>query len=102
MQTGWNNDNGKWYYMGTDGAMRLGKQQLIGGKVYLFDTHGVMRTGWANYAGKWYFLNSDGIIQTGWINDGGKWYYMGTDGVMRDRQKGDRRQRPISLAPAMA
>ena len=41
MATGWLNNNGKWYYLGTDGAMKTG-WQLINGKWYCLDLQGVM------------------------------------------------------------
>ena len=57
--TGWKLISGKWYYLHTDGAMRIDWKQ-IGGKWYYFHTDGAMRTGWKQIDDKWYYLYEDG------------------------------------------
>lgn len=40
MQTGWLNDNGKWYYLKSSGEMACNEILQIDGKKYHFDTSG--------------------------------------------------------------
>jgi glucan-binding YG repeat protein len=44
METGWVKDDGKWYYLNSDGAMRTGWLTL-NGKHYYLDSNGAMLTG---------------------------------------------------------
>lgn len=55
MTTGWrkladrNDDWGEsWYYFGTSGKMVSGGEQKVSGETYLFDEEGRMMTGWVN------------------------------------------------------
>ena len=57
MQTGWQNVEGRHYYM---------------------DSAGVMQTGWQNINGSWYYLDSSGAMQTGWKDIGGARFYFDT------------------------
>ena len=54
----WIKDNGKYYYIGNDG---------------------IMKTGWQQVYGKWYYLGSaeDGSMKTYWQQINGKWYFFG-------------------------
>ncbi len=49
---------------------------------YLFDSAGVMQTGWVMVDGLNYFLNEDGSMYTGWLEQNGDWYYLYGDGHM--------------------
>ncbi|MGN0373057.1 MAG: NPCBM/NEW2 domain-containing protein [Enterocloster sp.] len=57
----WIQDNGNWYYIGSDG---------------------VMKTGWQQIGNAWYYLDSAGVMQTGWFKDGEVWYFLYPNGVM--------------------
>ncbi len=57
--------NGR-YYLGTDGIMQTGLQE-IAGKTYYFGTDGAMKTGFQTVNGKKYYFNGSGVMQTGWI-----------------------------------
>ncbi len=80
--SGWQqNDNNEWYYVGSDGELLTGWQE-ISGKKYYFNDDGIMLTGWQNIDSKWYYFNSSGTMQTGWQKLSGKWYYFDADGAM--------------------
>lgn len=78
-QTGWNQQDGRWWYRHADGSYTKSGWEKIDGKWYLFDADGWMLTGWQQVGGKWYYLTDSGAMATGWVNDGGKWYYMDPD-----------------------
>ena len=44
MKTGWLQDNGKWFYLNSSGAMLKG---------------------WVKHYGVWYYLGQDGVMYTG-------------------------------------
>ena len=44
MKTGWLQDNGKWFYLNSSGAMHKG---------------------WLKHYGVWYYLGQDGVMYTG-------------------------------------
>ena len=82
MATGWNTINGFKYYMGKDGVIRSGFQN-IGGKQYYFwpktekgHYSRTMATGWNTINGFKYYMGKDGAIRTGWQTIGGKKYYF--------------------------
>ena len=55
-------DNGKYYYIGNDG---------------------IMKTGWQQIDGQWYYLDQTGAMQIGWLkSDDGKWYFLYPNGAM--------------------
>ena len=56
MATGWLSNNAKWYYLGTDGAMK---------------------TGWQLVSGTWYYLDSQGVMAYNTTIDG---YKLGSTG----------------------
>lgn len=100
-QTGWKTENGKKYYVKSDGTYQKNSWLKVNGKMYYFDASGVMQTGWKTINnkkyylgtdgvrvsgwkvidGKTYYFNSDGVMQTGWQEKDGKKYYLGTDGL---------------------
>lgn len=80
--TGWNEENGNWYYVDAEGQrMPAGWLDLNGVRYYL-DSNGYRVTGWQTINGKKYYFNSDGAVQTGSVNIDGKLYYFGAKGVM--------------------
>jgi glucan-binding YG repeat protein len=70
------------YYLFNDSEVTGFK--IIDGKTYLFDSAGVMQTGWQNANGKNYFLNSDGTLhEGGWLEDGNGRHFINADGSAR-------------------
>lgn len=74
--------NGQWYWINTTGIMQEGWQNINGKRYYLNPANGAMKQGWLQDGASWYYLDSTGAMQTGWVSVGGKWYYMNPDGVM--------------------
>ncbi|MGN0144295.1 MAG: serpin family protein [Clostridium sp.] len=79
--SGWNNIEGVWYYMDSDGAMKRGWLNDNGIWYYL-NYGGSMATGWKEIEGTWYYFDEKGKMHTGWLNDRGTWYYLNSDGSM--------------------
>ena len=83
-----------WFYFGTSGKMTKDCWKKIDGKSYLFDSDGIMQTGWSDDGV--YYLGSDGAMATGWkylepkdddttsygpeSDDGKYWYYFSSNG----------------------
>lgn len=82
MQTGWNDIDGKTYYLGTNGKMYIGWIKYYDEWYYL-DYNGVMQTGWSRIDDKWYYFDKFGVMQTGWIKLDNTWYFIGADGHMK-------------------
>ena len=86
---GWQNIDGKWYYLTSDGALK-GMQQ-IDGKWYYFDPVNYdMQTGWVSTQGfngtLWYYFDLEsGERISGWKNIDGKWYYFDNYAVTNSR-----------------
>ena len=102
--TDWQEIEGEWYYLGDDGAVQTGWQEVPyknSTRVYYFDENGVAAQGWKKIDGDWYYFNicarqtgwrhiddnwyyfdEDGKMQTGWLKDGGNWYYLKSSGAM--------------------
>ena len=73
---GWEKVDGNWYYHLSDGSLAT-TLVIENGKYYLFDSEGVMKTGWINSSGIWYYANPSGeLVKSGWKQIGGKWYYF--------------------------
>lgn len=81
-QVGWIASNGKWYFRYPDGTYLRDAWGLIGDIWYLFDSNGMMLTGWQNRNGHYYYMNQSGAMVTGWLLDGNVWYYLNADGAM--------------------
>lgn len=82
MDTGWLNDGGYRYHLGTadDGKMKVG-WQTIEDDWYFFNTSGQLLTGWLHVGGQWYYSDATtGKMQTGWLMDGGNKYYLNPNG----------------------
>ena len=80
-ESGWNQNNGAWYYLNNSGSLARGWIQDNEHWYYLSDD-GVLVTGWLKYNDAWYYLKDNGAMATGWIQDSGKWYYLKEDGSM--------------------
>ena len=87
MVAGWKKISGKWYYFYP--AMMEGPDS-IDGKWYFFEPgSGAMATGrWCKLTFyyqdgsrgvDWYYANADGTLVSGWKRIGGKWYYFDPD-----------------------
>lgn len=85
MKYGWQKLDNVWYYLGGsgDGAMATGWKK-ISGRWYFFSDDGIMKYGWQKINNKWFFLgaSNDGTMKTGWVKDWGKWYYLNGNGEM--------------------
>ena len=81
MRTGWQQVGGTWYHLSGNGVMRTGWQK-IGTAWYYLGADGVMRTGWQKIDQTWYYLASSGAMVTGWLQQGGTWYYLDSTGAM--------------------
>lgn len=94
--TGWQEVNGKWYYIAPklefEKIMKTGwlyDKQYSGWFLLSYST-GEMLTGWQKVSDKWYYLaptTTNGEIKgrmvTGWLKDKNKWYYLDLkDGYM--------------------
>jgi len=88
----WQLINDKWYYFGSDTAMKTG-WQLLNGKWYYMDAkNGDMKTDWQSINGKWYYMNpKNGDMQVGWLYWNKKWFWLNKDGDMATgwKQVGD-------------
>lgn len=82
-QTGWKTENGKKYYVKSDGTYQKNSWLKVNGKMYYFDASGVMQTGWKTINNKKYYLGTDGVRVSGWKVIDGKTYYFNSDGVMQ-------------------
>lgn len=79
--TGWQPQDGKWYWLGEDGLMQTGWLRWNNDWYYLYPG-GSMATGWLWWENDWYYLNRDGSMATGWFHDGNGWYYADQSGRM--------------------
>ncbi len=82
LKSGWEKEDGKWYYYDANGNKSAGWQK-INSVWYYFNQEGAMQTGWLKDGSSWYYLASSGAMQTGWIKDNNKWYYMSSGGAMQ-------------------
>ncbi len=81
MVRGFQNINGGNYYFAPDGSMQTGFLP-IDGSYYLFNADGVMQLGWQTIDGsKFYFDPASGVMQTGLISDGTAQYYLAPNGA---------------------
>jgi hypothetical protein len=82
MKTGWVRDNGKWYYLASNGKMKAGWVKDDGNWYYLAG-NGAMAWGtWLHDTdGSWYYLSGNGTMLTGKHNIGGKAYTFKSNGV---------------------
>ena len=90
---GWQNIDGKWYYLTKDGAL-MGDQNIDGKKYYFDPVNGDMKTGWRseqqNSNTIWnYFDPESGAKVEGWQEIDGKKYYFGWNGALRNHRKID-------------
>jgi len=77
---GWQEQDGRLYYLCPDGTFATGWQEIDGKPYYLGQT-GVMETGWLEQDGKWYYLLPEGGLAIGKVNIGGEDCFFTKDGV---------------------
>ena len=77
---GWKQIGNNWYYVEGDYFYRYESLREIGGKLYAFDSNGVMVTnGFYHYS----YYGADGAAYTdGWFMLDGKWYYADENGYI--------------------
>lgn len=99
-------DEDVWFYFGNSGKVVKDGWKKIDGRNYLFDSEGVMQTGWTE--DNLYYLGSDGAMKTGWryleppydededdytygpeSDDGQYWYYFAPSGKKYCTSTGD-------------
>lgn len=73
---GWIKTGNNWYYRYPDGSYHKNSWLYVGNKWYLFDSTGMMLTGWQTKDGHTYYMNSEGAMVTGWLKIGNSWYYL--------------------------
>lgn len=82
----WQSNDGKWYFVDENGALKTGWYKNAAGVWYLLGADGAMLTGWQQDGGNWYYLNpvnTSGAMVTGWFQDTtGTWYYTDGSGKM--------------------
>jgi hypothetical protein len=84
-QTDWVYDQSTWYYLDSDGVMKIGWLYDSNYKAWFYlGGNGAMKTGWAKDDGNWYYLRGDGKMAWGkWLHDAdGSWYYLSGNGKM--------------------
>lgn len=86
----WDKNKQKWWWKRYDGSYPASMWEYIGGRWYLFDSAGWMRTGTVTWEGNSYNLASDGHLTSSakkgsWLKGTGanadKWWYRHTDGT---------------------
>lgn len=78
----WKQDTTGWWYENDDGSFTTSAWQVIGGKSYLFDANGYMRTGWIQTtSGNWYYLNPSGEIRYEDLDENGVIYHFDSKGI---------------------
>lgn len=85
VKSNWAQDsNGKWYWLGPDGAMATSLWVKWDKKWYWLKSDGSMASKeWIKWKGAWYYLKKDGsMISSDWLEYGGAWYYLKADGSM--------------------
>lgn len=82
LTSSWINDNGTYYYVGSDGYMYK-YLKTIGSYKYYFNGAGAMMTGFITFnEGKRYFDSSDGKMHVGWLEYAThEWYYFNSNGL---------------------
>ena len=75
--TGWKQIKGKWYLFNSKGIMLTGWQKDSKGVWYYMNPSGDMVANkWVKSGSSWYYLQASGAMKTGWLNDKGTWYYL--------------------------
>lgn len=77
-KTGWLYDGNRWYYLdeNNNGAMLAGTRKTINNASYWFEASGAMQTGWILKPEGWYYANTSGAVVNGWQLVNKRWYYL--------------------------
>lgn len=93
---GWQNDEGRWWWLNADSTYVKNDWLQVDGKRYYFDNHGWMCTGWLELGGAWYYLKPDGSMASNEIlaiessEYGKELYAFATDGrMLRTTERGN-------------
>lgn len=107
-ESGWVNQDGGWYWYGTDGSLAVNTVMEIDGAIYEMDENGLCKklenyqgwvtdgsnwwlvkedntryiSQWAEIFGDWYYFDQQGFVSFGWITDQGNQYYLDGQGRM--------------------
>ena len=74
---GWHKINNVWYYFFYSGSMMENGRYYIDDEFYYFNKSGAMLTGWQMYCNYWVYAGSNGKLYSNkWLNYNGKWYYF--------------------------
>lgn len=86
LEKSWLFQDGRWYYLDSDGYPAAGWNKIKGKWYYFNEDTGRMAVGWLynHEDGEWYYLNEDGTRKTGWLDTGDAWYWLDTGGVLYD------------------
>ena len=101
--TGWNEENGKWYYYDENLNTVTGWQAIGGNWFYFYengqmaadefvdgcylDENGYMARGWKFIHGNWYYFNASGFMEKGWFMDeSNRWAFADENGHMVSNQ----------------
>ena len=85
VDTGWFKDGGKWYYSGESGIIWMDCPVYDkDNNEYWLGKDGAMLLGWQQvYDTDWsYFKDSGAMVKKDWVQYGGKWYYFDENGLM--------------------
>lgn len=95
----WKKTKSGWTFTISGGSKVKSRLVKINGKLYSFNSKGVLRTGWVKSGNSWYYFNANGIAgsnasagggtqnpsggiygaaQTGWLKRSGNWYFLDT------------------------
>ena len=77
-KTGWQKENGGYYFYNNDGTLQKNTWKKVNGAYYYLGSDGkLVVNGWAKYNGKYYFMGSNGQpVKNGWVKYAGKYYYI--------------------------
>ncbi len=83
-RSGFSTIDGVMYAFDAEGYMITGWQSQDGQWYYFEPESGAQAIGWKQIDGKWYFFDQakSGVMQTGWRTEGNKTFYLGSDGAM--------------------
>lgn len=95
----WKNTGNGWMFVQSSGVTVKSSLVKIGGKLYSFDSAGLMQIGWVQSGSTWYYLNANGVsgsdtsagvastnpsggiygaAQAGWLKWNNNWYFLDT------------------------
>lgn len=84
LNNGWRKENGKWYYYKDGALLKNGWAKDSKGKWFYLGSDGAMVTSkWVKWKDNWYYLKDNGEMAANqWAKDKLGWCYVGADGKM--------------------